>query len=139
MNLFTQIFWQGITGVGDECGDLLTEHSEITYVLPEQPEYFKVPHSDEEEFKLVELIQVCNDEAHPNQNGGSIPVDYKRYRYDYTTNSFIKSWEAEPYRGTYDRVHYYFVNPQSKQTTPLIFDFVTGVCYQKINPTMTLI
>jgi hypothetical protein len=118
----------------DECGNLPTEQQEIYYTLLEQPEFFKVPHSDEEELKLVELIQVCNDETHPHQNGGSIPVDYKRYRYNYSTSSFENSWRLEPYKGIDVRVHYNFVNPQTNLNTPLLFDFVTGVCSLKINP-----
>ncbi|MCZ7614383.1 MAG: hypothetical protein M5T52_12835 [Ignavibacteriaceae bacterium] len=103
---FPENFWtphdlEGIANlvVGDECDNLPTEQQEISYTLLEQPEFFIVPHSDLEELKLVELIQVCNDTAHPNQNGGSIPVEYKRYRYDYTTNSFKISWVLEPYKG----------------------------------------
>jgi hypothetical protein len=120
--------------VGDECDNLPTEHKEINYTLSEQPEFFKVPHSDEEELKLVELILVCNDESHPLENGGSIPVDYKRYRYNYSASSFESSWALEPYKGIDDRVHYNFVSPQTNLATPLLFDFVTGICYSKINP-----
>ena len=144
---FPENFWtphdlEGIANlvVGDECDNLPTEQQEISYTLLEQPEFFIVPHSDLEELKLVELIQVCNDTAHPNQNGGSIPVEYKRYRYDYTTNSFKISWVLEPYKGIDGYVHYYFKNQQSNQSTSILFDYVTGVCYTKINkPWLTLI
>jgi hypothetical protein len=135
-NTYTNVALQG------GCDNMAIEQHAITYNLLEQPEYFKVPHSDEEELKLVELILVCNDDSYARQYGGSAPVDYKRYRYDYNSNSFNNSWILEPYKGSDDRVHYNFINPETNEPTTLIFDFVTGVCYLKINgsnPPKTLI
>jgi len=133
--LYNENYWLGDVLVKkDGCENLSTDHSEIGYILSEQPEFLKVPHSDSEEPKLIEIVQVCNDDAHPNQIGGSVPVDYKRFRYDYNTNSFINSWIIIPYKSSDDRVHYYIGNPQSNQATSLIFDFVMGICYLKINP-----
>ena len=141
-----EIVWpkmgDGFVVVGDECDNMSMEQYAITYRLLEQPEYFKVPHSDEEENKLVELIQVCNDDYYGMQFGGAIPVEYKRYRYNHNSHSFKNSWILEPYRGIDDRVHYNFIDPETNQPAALIFDFVTGVCYLKISliyPPKTLI
>ncbi len=118
----------------NECDNISTEHSTISYNVVERNEFYPISVNDNGDYlQISELAQVCDDPNKSDQAGGSKPIEYKRFKYDYNTNTFIKSWELEPYK-IVDKVHYYFVNPQNNNPTPLILDFIAGVCYLKINP-----
>ncbi len=137
-------FKDAIAIIGDKCSNISDEHTDITYRVVERNEYYPISVNDKESsLQISELATVCkgysaqvypcDDPKLEREGGASQPIIYKRYKYDYGNNTFVNSWKLSPYR-IEDKVHYYFVSPQNNYPTPLIFDFITGVCYLEINP-----
>ncbi len=120
--------------VGDGCSNISTNHSEINYQVKQRNDPYPISVKDINDYtQLIQLTNVCVDDPNPNEVGGSTPIEYKRYKYDYNTGYFTNSWNLEPYKKE-DHIYYYFINPQSGSPTPIIFDYVAGVCYLKIKP-----
>lgn len=103
----------------------------LNYELLPHDNYYPTIVDDEAPFPITILIEVCDD---PNdldlkQLGGSKPVYYSKLR----NSGHVNSWAIKPLIDEEDQLHFSIVDPATNENTTLKFDFVTGVCYFKIN------
>jgi hypothetical protein len=104
----------------------------LNYELIRHDNYYPWVYDDDAQFPITTLIDVC-DFPDVNQSGGSKPVFYSRIRKN-QFGSYVNSWDIQPLIDGEDKLHFTIIDPTTKVNTSLKFDFVTGVCYNKINP-----